>query len=404
MHVIVVNDYGSITGGAAQVAISSLNALADAGVDVTFVSGVLPIDTTIDQQKVRTINFGLNDLLGNPNKLQALMTGIWNRHSAKLFGELLDEHSSETTVIHIHGWLKSFSSSIVREALKRQYKIVITLHDYFTVCPNGGFYNFQAQAHCYFEPMSLSCFLSNCDSRSYAHKAWRLTRQFVQNNNSGMPLKIKYFISVSGYSENILRRYLPSTARIFRIINPIDIARMPIAQPSEFDAFTFVGRLSPEKGGALFAAAAKKANVRSVFVGTGTDASLITRNNPKAELKGWCSRLDVVRNIRASRAVVFPSLLHETQGMAVAEAAALGVPAIVSDGCAAREAIQDGVTGFLFKCGDVNDLSKKLAFLNANPDASSRMGRTAYDRYWAAPCDLDTHVNQLITCYRKILS
>jgi len=41
----------------------------------------------------------------------------------------------------------------------------------------------------------------------------------------------------------------------------------------------------------------------------------------------------------------------------VLEAAALGVPAIVSDACAAKEAIIDGETGLLF------DLAMSLTYL-----------------------------------------
>jgi hypothetical protein len=42
MRVIVLSDYGHVSGGAAQVAISSLNGPAAAGLDVIFVSSVGP--------------------------------------------------------------------------------------------------------------------------------------------------------------------------------------------------------------------------------------------------------------------------------------------------------------------------------------------------------------------------
>jgi hypothetical protein len=195
MKIIVVNDYGFINGGTAQVAISSLNLLADAGLDVTFVSGVLPIDKTINTKKVHVINFGLNDLISNPNKTQSAISGIWNYRSARLFGELLDVHKTDTTVIHIHGWSKSLSASIARMAIGRGYKVIVTMHDYFTVCPNGGLYNYQTQTHCNLVPMSFSCCMENCDSRSYSHKCWRVGRQFIQNSFAGIPLGINYFIS-----------------------------------------------------------------------------------------------------------------------------------------------------------------------------------------------------------------
>lgn len=38
MRVIILDDYGFVNGGAARVAIDSLDARVDAGVDVTFIS------------------------------------------------------------------------------------------------------------------------------------------------------------------------------------------------------------------------------------------------------------------------------------------------------------------------------------------------------------------------------
>ena len=45
----------------------------------------------------------------------------------------------------------------LREALGRDFRVVVTLHDYFSVCPNGGLFNYVTQKHCLKEPMSISC-------------------------------------------------------------------------------------------------------------------------------------------------------------------------------------------------------------------------------------------------------
>lgn len=404
MRIIIVNDHGSITGGAAQVAITSVNALANAGYDVTFVSGIAPVDESIDLSKVRVINFGLHELLSNPSRLQASFRGIWDSRCARRLGALLDEYSPESTVVHLHSWSQSLTSSVVREALQRDFKLVVTQHDYFSVCPNSALFNYVTQKHCNISPMSLSCALTNCDPRSYAQKVWRFSRHLIQQQVGGMPSRIKYFISVSDYSEDLLRQYLPSSVKIFRVRSPINIDKMVLPDPGTSDIFSFVGRLSSEKGACLFAAAAQKAGVHSVFVGVGAEEGSISMANPTAELRGWNDRAGVIANMRASRAVVFPSLLHETQGLVVPEAAALGVPAIVSDGCAARNAVRDGVTGVLFKAGDTDDLARKLTILKNSPDFALQLGKAAYESYWANPCTPENHVKELINCYEEILA
>lgn len=404
MNIIILTDYCFVTGGAAQVAISSANALADAGLKVTYVASSGPTDPAIDQQKVRIINFAHYDLLSNPSKISAAWHGIWDSRCADKFGDLLDGYNPAQTVIHLHTWVKSLSSSVVREAHKRGFKIVCTLHDYFSVCPNGGLYNYQKMHACDLVPMSLACLSTHCDSRSYSQKLWRVARQAVQKQVGGIPDDISAFITISDYSEKILRKWLPSNSKFYRVYNPIDIEKKISATPAINDTFTFVGRLSPEKGALLFAAAARKSNVTPVFVGSGPDELNIRVRYPESKMLGWQNREGVINAIMASRALVFPSLWHETQGLVVTEAAALGIPTIVSDSCAAKDNIVDGKTGLLFRSGDLKDLAEKIQLLHENKELSNAMGLAAYKRYWESPCTQQRHVSELLSCYEKIMT
>ena len=404
MRIIVLNDHADIVGGAAQVAISSLNSLADAGFDVTFISAVGPVSQIIDQARVRVVCFNHFDLLGNPSRLDAAIRGVWDIRASSKLGELLSEYDSKDTIIHLHTWVKSLSSSVIYEIANRGFNLVCTLHDYFTVCPNGGFYNYKKQKHCNLDPMSFKCLVNNCDSRSYMQKIWRFSRHLVQQKIATMPGNIYNYISISNYSESILRRFLPAEAKIFRIRNPIAVDRTPPSHPSENNVFSFIGRFSPEKGGVLFANAARNINASTQFVGSGIEEALIRTVLPHASFLGWQDRSGVLNALKGSRALVLPSLWHETQGLIVLEAAALGIPAIVSQDCAARDGVIDGETGLLFKTGCVDDLSRKLQLLRDNPEFADRMGMNAYERYWADPCTLSNHVHELAICYRKILS
>jgi glycosyltransferase involved in cell wall biosynthesis len=219
-----------------------------------------------------------------------------------------------------------------------------------------------------------------------------------------MPDDVSNFITVSDYSETLLRRCLPRGAKFYRVHNPIDIEKPPPADPANNNVFTFVGRLSPEKGAALFAAAALKAKVKAIFVGSGAEEGRIREINPHAVLLGWQDRAGVIQAIRSSRAVVFPSLWHETQGLVVIEAAALGIPAIVSDACAAKDNIIDGETGVLFHSANVDDLASKLKLLGSDKQLTNDLGNAAYKRYWSAPCTQERHAAELISCYENILA
>ncbi len=404
MRLIVLNDHGFVNGGGAQVAIASLNSLAELGIDVTYVSSVGPIDSSINLNLVKAVNFNLYDLKSNPSKIDASINGIWNQKSLNALEILLKDFDPRETIIHLHTWVSSLTSSVVFIAHKLGFKVICTLHDYSSVCPNGGLYNFKESKNCDLTPLTFSCVCSNCDSRSYLHKIWRISRHFVQNKLINFHEKISLFVTVSLYSEALLRKFLPASARFENIGNPISIEQHNPIDVGKNSNFTFIGRLSIEKGGALFAKAAKIANIKSVFVGSGNEEKVIKELNPEAIFMGWQNRNGVIQSISNSRAIVFPSLLHEAQPLTVLEAAAMGVPVIASDECAAKDSIIDGVTGLLFRARDPYDLAEKLRLIDNDIELARKLSLNAYNHYWASPSTLEVHVDKLIKCYRSILS
>jgi glycosyltransferase involved in cell wall biosynthesis len=403
MRIIIINDHGFISGGAAQVAIQSAVGLSDAGYDVTYLSGVGLINSEAALDSIKHINFSLDELIENPSKINAGINGIWNYPASKKLSKILDEYHANDTIVHIHTWNKSFSSSIFSTLYKYNFKIIITLHDYFLICPNGGLFNYVKNMHCIINPMSADCLLSNCDSRSYEHKLWRYSRHLVQQKIANVPHSIKNFIFVSSYSKKLIEPFLEDNVNKFIVNNPINVNFVDPINVKKMKNFTFVGRLSPEKGAKIFAKATSGTGIPTVFVGEGSDMHAIKLLNPFASITGWVDVKTVSKYLSQSRALIFPSLLHETQGMSILEAAAHGIPSIVSDACAASAWVEDGVTGLLFSSGDSEDLLRKILLLQDNPELSASLGLAAYDKFWANPPTLSNHVNELLKCYSDIL-
>jgi glycosyltransferase involved in cell wall biosynthesis len=74
--------------------------------------------------------------------------------------------------------------------------------------------------------------------------------------------------------------------------------------------------------------------------------------------------------------LVLPSY-NEAIGMVVPEAMACGVPTIVSDTCGAKTYVREGVDGYVFKTGDINDLVKKILLLAKDRKKCSEFGLRA---------------------------
>ena len=200
-----------------------------------------------------------------------------------------------------------------------------------------------------------------------------------------------------------MRPHLPEGVRLHAVSNPIAAENLgPKTDPASGD-FVFVGRLSPEKGPTLFADAARLAGVTPVFVGDGPLADELRDHYPEARVLGWQRPEQARAAMRSARALVFPSLWYEGQPLTVLESLAMGTPVIVSDVCAGREAVENGVSGAWFKSNDPADLARVL---NAFKDDArvSAMSEAAHSDYWRDPPTLDAHIARITGIYRGLLS
>ena len=402
-HIVILNDFGHINGGAGKVALDSAAALGRRGYRVTLLCAVLPVDPGLLRDNVRVECTEQFEIRADPDRLRAARQGIWNRKAVRALSAVLDGCDRANTIVHAHGWTKALSPACLHTALKRDFKVVVTLHEYFLACPNGGFFDYREQRICRRRPLSLGCMAANCDSTSYAEKLWRIGRQMVQRDFIRAPRDIRHFITVSAFSRDVIGAFLPQTSAIYPVPNPIDAGREPPIDVAANRGMLYVGRMAQEKGVMTLARAAQGAGLPVAYVGDGICRESVNRINPRAICTGWVDGEEVKRHMRLARALIFPSEWYETQGLVVLEAAAMGLPAIVSDACAAREMVVDGVTGLWFRAGDERDLAAKMALLE-DPEFVKRLGVAAFERYWQLPFTMERHLEALEQCYERILS
>jgi len=402
LTIVVVCDFAHVNGGGAQVALASACELARRGHSVFLFAAVGPIDPRLSQAGVHVICTNQHEILNNPNRIAAAIQGIWNSKAASAMEVLLRPLDARQTIVHIHGWVKAISSSIIPVILRHGARFVVTIHDYATACPNGGFFNYVSGQSCHLKPLSAACITTNCDSRNYAQKLWRVARHYAQIGPGRFPKDVCHFISISEFSRSLIERHLPSKARLYNIGNPIDIEQLPSPRLSSRFPFVVVGRLSLDKGPLIAAEAARRAGQELKFIGDGFLKSEIESKYPEFKITGWMSREGVQQELAGARALVFPSLWYEVQPLVVLEAAALGIPAVVADTSAARDSVIDGETGLWFRGGDVEDLAQKLRRLE-DSDLVVRLGQAAHEHFWSSPPLLSRHADELEKCYELIL-
>jgi hypothetical protein len=161
LTIVVVSDFAHINSGAASVALSSAIELARRGHSVILFCALSPVDPTLEQHGIRVICLNNRDTLHGSNRLEGVIQSIWNPRASAEMSKLLNSLDPSKTVVHLHSWPKAISSSIVPAVLVHGAGLVVTVHDYFLACPNGGFYNWNSEKICHLKPLSFACMRTN---------------------------------------------------------------------------------------------------------------------------------------------------------------------------------------------------------------------------------------------------
>ena len=405
MDIVIVSDSGLSKGGASKIAIETAIGLVEAGSKVHLFCSFGEISSTTKQAGFASItNLEQIELINNKNKVQGLVQGIWNKKAEQEIKILLKNLDKKNTIIHVHTWAKSLSISPVAAAAKLGFKVIITLHDYFIYCPNGGFYDYQAQKICHRKPLSVSCITTNCDSRNYAYKIFRLIRTGLQKKMFNEYSKKITLITISHLSDEVLKPFTEKFKSTYLIPNPINVKKGIKINAADNNTCLYVGRLSPEKGIEIFCEALSINNkLNGVIAGDGELRNELEQEYPTVKFLGWQNKNDLIILFQTSRYLVFPSVWYETFGLVVAEAASYGIPAIVSDCTAARDLIEDNVTGLLFKSGDKHDLAEKMKKLSDDNLLISKLSENCYNEFWQADHTSSYYISTLTNVYKKVL-
>lgn len=178
-----------------------------------------------------------------------------------------------------------------------------------------------------------------------------------------------------------------------------------------------VGRLEEKKGFAVLLDACRLLVDRGVdfrceLVGEGPLGSALRARaaqlglTDRVSFSGALARDAVLAAYRRSALLVHPSVTTaggDRDGLpnVILEAMASGVPAIAGDASAAREAIDDGVHGFIVPSRNAEALADKMQLLLGNLPLRTEMGRRSRERV-RDRFDIDCNIEPLIGLFREI--
>ncbi|GEA82060.1 glycosyltransferase family 4 protein [Cellulomonas uda] len=401
--VLVVSDSARIDGGAAKVAIDTAKAMARRGLDVEFFAGGTEADDELATEARVTLT-GASALGDGRRTVGKAIRGIRNADARARFERVLARYSPASTVVHFHSWGSRLSPAVFSPARRAGFGTVITAHDYLLGCPNACRYKFPLQESCDIAPGSLRCVAENCDRASRAAKTVRLGRYVAQRSAlDGLRPTVVY---VSDFQRARVDHFLSFEHRSYVVSNPIEAPGASGSYQGEAGPFLFAGRLEAEKGADVFCEALATSGVPGAVVGDGTLRDDLSTRFPGIPFLGWRSAGELREDMLRSRALVFPSRWFEAAPLTPVEAQlAAALPCIVSDACAARDSVEDGVTGLHFRSGDSEDLARCLRTLS-DPEVHLRMRRNIESRRGetTARHSLTAYVDNLLPIYDEAIA
>jgi glycosyltransferase involved in cell wall biosynthesis len=143
-----------------------------------------------------------------------------------------------------------------------------------------------------------------------------------------------------------------------------------------------------------------------LIVGVGSEESALRDLTLKwgiGELVHFLGRRDDVREILSESDLLLHTSMAEASCYAVVESMAAGIPAVVTDAGAAREMIQDGISGYVLDMDDVEGFSERLAGLAHDAEARRQMGRMAKQR-WEQRHKVEDSALQYHALYRTVMN
>ncbi|MBN1182643.1 MAG: glycosyltransferase family 4 protein [Bacteroidales bacterium] len=309
--------------------------------------------------------------LGN---VRAFFSGIYNPVSCQRVKKLLVEVKPD--IVNIHNLYPFISPAILPVIKKAGVPIVMTVHNYRLICPNGLFMNNGQVCEKCKGGREYNCLLNNCEqnilkSLGYFLRNWfARVKQYYHDN-------VDFFVCLTEFQRQVLISAGFNGSKIVVIPNMTELSVESLSIKKQDGYVFYAGRISPEKGISVLLAAAKcLSNIKFKLAGSGSDdyiKSLILPSN--VEMLGMLNKTRLQTAYKEANIFVLASTCYEGFPMVFPEAMIANLPIIAPKMAGYPEIVKDHKNGLLFEPSNAEDLAQKIKYLWDNPDIAQKMGK-----------------------------
>src|SRR4029077_13331583 len=121
------------------------------------------------QLGAETVAVGGRNIMSG-SRAAAALRGLYDAGTGGAVAAWIAAHDTPGTVYHLHNWHKVLSPSVFRALRPIASRLLISAHDYFLVCPNGGYFRYPQQSACELTPGRAPRPLAHFDPPPFRHK------------------------------------------------------------------------------------------------------------------------------------------------------------------------------------------------------------------------------------------
>lgn len=387
MRVLVLHNRYQISGGE-DVVVQAEKALLEANGNV-----------------VNLVEASNDNIVGCLEKAKTAVSAIYSPSSKRRVREEIAKFAPD--IVHVHNYFPLLSPSVFYACQEAGVPVVQTLHNYRLLCANAYlFREGRVCEDCVGKSFPWSGVVNGCYRDSKVGTAIVGTMQSVHRTVQTWTKMVDAYIALTEFArQKFVQGGLPAEKIV---VKPNFLFSDPGKGEGKGGYALFVGRLSPEKGlDKLFQAWEKVGEKMPLkIVGDGELADMVAQTAQKLKGVEWLGRQSkeqVLALMKEATVLVFPSLWYEGLPMVIAEAYAVGLPAIASNLGSTSSLVKHGSTGLHFRPGDAEDLVAQVEWVLTHPDELTRMRREARAEF-EAKYTTDRNYQMLMNIYERVLS
>ena len=305
-------------------------------------------------------NIDITQLLFNNDSIN-FKNLFYNKESYKELENQIKKNKPD--IIHVHNLFYKASPSVLKCANDHNIPVVLTLHNYRLICPNGLLLRNQKPClDCVNKTFPLDAIKHSCFQNSKL-KSLALSSSLAYHNNKETWNKyVDKIVVLTSFAKDM---FINSALKINTnkiIIKPNSVDDFEPHPSTIKKDYLYIGRLSNEKGPQVAVKAFNSLpHIKLHIIGNGPlEDELRGEANPNIIFHGVKEKPFVKSKLQECKALIFPSICFEGLPNTILEAYSSGTPIISSNIDNINTFVEDQKTGLHFHTDNPTSLVEKV--------------------------------------------